>query len=165
MPAPSSQGDGGPLSVTDESGKIERLITPDTAWTALLPMKVTSPHTRVVKYRRTGWWWSSFQVLVLPLRRRGLWLIIYMAGCSCSNEPLRRPSLLPSASSEPTSLAPGSSIHLIIITAVRRQYCHRLHRYHRHHRPKPRMLVSFWYNSPDSTKSQRISANYFFSVL
>lgn len=27
----SSQGDDGPLSVTDEGGKIERLITPDTA--------------------------------------------------------------------------------------------------------------------------------------
>lgn len=39
----SSQGDGGPISVTDESGKIERLITPDTARTALLPMKVIGP--------------------------------------------------------------------------------------------------------------------------
>lgn len=41
--ARSSQGDGGPLSVSDESGKIERLITPDTASTALLPMKVIGP--------------------------------------------------------------------------------------------------------------------------
>lgn len=40
MSARSSQGDGGPLSVSDESGKIECLITPDTAQTALLAVKV-----------------------------------------------------------------------------------------------------------------------------